>query len=185
MIQKCKDYGIWFLSLSHPVCDRWPWLCSLHPPQLKLIKGYYCHALHLSDQPIRVHRMLQVFYIKAVGASKKKWPLKILSKGYRWIHHGNWDSGASWAALAAHTKFVGLKVTLGFPCARLSSEFRADFIDQSKKFHCAVNGSQCDPVYTCWHFHFSVWNWLIWLIARKAEVWLSPMTCLCLDPYLP
>lgn len=51
---------------------------------------------------------------------------------------------------------------------------KADFIDQSRKFCCAVNGSQCDPVCTCWQFHFSVWNWWIWLIARKAEVCLSP-----------
>lgn len=51
---------------------------------------------------------------------------------------------------------------------------RADFIDQNKKFCCAVNGSQCDSVCTCWHFHFSIWNWLIWSIARTAEVCLSP-----------
>lgn len=46
--------------------------------------------------------------MKVVGAGKETWPLKeILSRWYRWIRRGNWDSRASLEAPAAHLRFGG------------------------------------------------------------------------------
>ena len=62
---------------------------------------------HGVDRPVRGQGPCR-YFMKVVGAGKEKWPLmKILSKWYRWIHRGNWDSRASVEAPAAHLQFGG------------------------------------------------------------------------------